>query len=116
MFPRRAVRFAQIADTGIVPGSGVGNSRQALNREALGVPVIAVGVPTVVDAATLTLDLAARSGVSPDPAAFGDAGGMIVTPREIDSIIQDAAGIIASGINRALQPRLSDAEIAAMMD
>ena len=41
---------------------------------------------------------------------------MIVTPREIDSLIQDAAGILASGINRALHPNLSDAEIAAMMD
>ena len=45
-----------------------------------------------------------------------DIGEMIVTPREIDAIVQDAAGIIASGINRALQPALSDAEIAAMMD
>ena len=48
---------------------------------------------------------------------LGDpAGEMIVTPREIDSIIQDASGILASGINRALHPNLSDAEIAAMMD
>ena len=46
----------------------------------------------------------------------GEIGEMIVTPREIDTIIQDAAGIIASGINRALQPSLSDAEIAAMMN
>ena len=45
-----------------------------------------------------------------------EIGEMIVTPREIDALIQDAAGIIATGINRALQPELSDAEISAMMD
>ena len=97
----------QIADTGIVPGSGVGNARQALNRETLGVPVIAVGVPTVVDAATLALDLASRSGVSPDPAAFGDAGGMIVTPREIDKNVHDAAKLIGYALNLALHDGLT---------
>lgn len=105
--PDRLCRTVQIADTGIVPGSGVGNSRQALNREALGVPVIAVGVPTVVDAATLTLDLSARSGVSPDPAAFGDAGGMIVTPREIDRNVRDVAKLIGYALNLALHDGLS---------
>jgi len=45
-----------------------------------------------------------------------EIGEMIVTPREIDTLIQDAAGIIATGVNRALQPQLSDSEIAAMMD
>ena len=100
--PDRLCRTVQIADTGIVPGSGVGNARQALNRETLGIPVIAVGVPTVVDAATLTLDLASRSGVSPDPADFGDAGGMIVTPREIDKNVRDVAKLIGYSLNLAL--------------
>ncbi len=54
---RRLCSTVQIADTGIIPGSGVGNARQALNRETLGVPVIALGVPPVVDAATLAADL-----------------------------------------------------------
>ena len=45
-----------------------------------------------------------------------EIGEMIVTPREIDALVQDAATVIASGINRALQPNLSDSEIAAMMD
>ena len=54
---RRLCTAVQIADTGIVPGSGVGNARMALNRETLGVPVVSVGVPTVVDAATLAADL-----------------------------------------------------------
>jgi len=119
----------QLADTGIQPGGGVGNHRRPLNRETLGVDVIAVGMPTVVYAATLARDafgvLASKNGDQPDDSAletmerelFGeDIGEMIVTPREIDAIVQDAASIIASGINRALHPSLSDAEIAAMMD
>ncbi|RAZ21610.1 GPR endopeptidase, partial [Klebsiella oxytoca] len=53
----------QLSDTGIIPGSGVGNHRAALNRETLGVPVFAIGVPTVVDAATLAADLLEESGV-----------------------------------------------------
>ena len=120
----------QLTDTGIQPGAGVGNHRAPLTRESIGAPVISVGMPTVVYAATLARDafawLSAREddGV-PHEAALADMekallgariGEMIVTPREIDAIVQDAAGIIASGINRALQPTLSDAEIAAMMD
>ena len=105
--PDRLCRTVQIADTGIVPGSGVGNTRLALNRETLGTPVIAVGVPTVVDAATLTLDLAARAGLSPDPASFGDAGGMIVTPREIDKNVRDIAKLIGYSLNLALHQGLT---------
>ena len=105
--PDRLCRTVQIADTGIVPGSGVGNTRAALNRETLGAPVIAVGVPTVVDAATLTLDLSARAGLSPDPAAFGDAGGMIVTPREIDKNVRDIAKLIGYSLNLALHEGLT---------
>lgn len=105
--PGRLCRTVQIADTGIVPGSGVGNARAALNRDTLGVPVIAVGVPTVVDAATLTLDLAARAGTQPDPAAFGEAGGMIVTPREIDKNVRDVAKLIGYALNLALHDGLT---------
>ena len=105
--PDRLCRTVQIADTGIVPGSGVGNTRAALNRESLGAPVIAVGVPTVVDAATLALDLAARAGLSPDPSAFGDAGGMIVTPREIDKNVRDVAKLIGYSLNLALHEGLT---------
>lgn len=119
----------QLTDTGIQPGGGVGNHRQPLTRETLGTDVIAIGMPTVVYAATLARDafaaLSAQNGDQPDESAL-DAmerellsealGEMIVTPREIDAIVQDAAAVIAAGVNRALQPLLSDAEIAAMMD
>ena len=109
--PERLCRTVQIADTGIVPGSGVGNARKALNRETLGVPVIAVGVPTVVDAATLALDLAAKSGVALDPEAFGAVGSMIVTPREIDKNVHDAAKLIGYAINLALHDGIGIADV-----
>lgn len=111
----RVCRTVQIADTGIIPGSGVGNARAALNRETLGVPVIAVGVPTVVDAATLAADVLAEAGQGAlDPAALADAGeGVIVTPRDIDADVADLAKVIGYGINLALQPglRVEDVEM-----
>ena len=115
----------QLTDTGIQPGSGVGNHRRSLTREALGVPVIAIGMPTVIYAATLARD--AMEALSPDTGEEaldhveaelleGEHGEMVVTPREIDDLIADAAGVIASAVNRALQPDLSEEEIAAMMN
>ena len=104
---RRLCRTVQLADTGIVPGSGVGNARQAINRDTLGVPVIAVGVPTVVDAATLTVDLAAQAGASLENADFGEAGRMIVTPRDIDKNVRDVAKLIGYGLNLALHDGLT---------
>ena len=127
---RRIGCTIQLTDTGIQPGAGVGNHRKALTEQSVGAPVISVGMPTVVYAATLARDafewLSAREDGGEDHEAAladmertllgADIGEMIVTPREIDAIVQDAAGIIASGINRALQPALSDSEIAAMMN
>lgn len=115
----------QLTDTGIQPGAGVGNHRRALTRQSVGAPVIAIGMPTVIHAATLARDALECLGKQAGDVDLSDAehglpgtalGEMIVTPREIDALIQDAAGIIAAGINRALQPELTDAEIAAMMD
>jgi len=116
----------QLADTGIQPGAGVGNRRSPLTKETLGVDVIAVGMPTVVYAATLARDaFAALSDQDTDDDALvalerdlleQELGEMIVTPREIDAIVKNTATVIASGLNRALHPRLNDSEIAAMMD
>ena len=120
----------QLTDTGIRPGAGVGNHRKPITEETLGVPVISIGMPTVIYAATLARDafeyLSKQSGDSEDHDAAledmentllrADIGEMIVTPREIDALITDAAGVIATAMNRALQPELSDSEIAAMMD
>ena len=104
----------QLCDSGIAPGSGVGNRRQALSREQLGVPVVAMGVPTVVDARTLVLDLTgkeeAREQVEPRGAA------MMVTPREIDLIVRRASRLMAMAIHSALQPTYSPLELMAVAE
>ena len=113
----------QLTDTGIQPGSGVGNHRAALTRETLGVPVLAVGVPMVIHAAALARD-AFRLLSDEDESRLdalmrelmdGDLGDMIVTPREVDDLVDNAAVMLAGGINRALHPGLSDEEILTMM-
>ncbi|MDR0862552.1 MAG: GPR endopeptidase [Oscillospiraceae bacterium] len=104
----RVCRTVQLADTGIVPGSGVGNARAAINRETLGIPVIAVGVPTVVDAATLAADIAAETGASAELLTDEFLGaGMVVTPKDIDANVADIAKLVAYGINLALHPELT---------
>lgn len=96
----RLCSTVQLADTGIIPGSGVGNARAALNQETLGVPVLAIGVPTVVDAVTLAADL---TGQDPE----GELNQLLVTPKDIDVLISDMAKVIGYGINLALQPGLT---------
>lgn len=97
----------QLCDSGIAPGSGVGNNRQPLNREVLGVPVIGMGVPTVVDAVTLVREYLQKD----DALADGDRPPMMVTPREIDLVIGRAARLIALAVNGALQPAYSPSEL-----
>ena len=99
----RLCRTVQLADTGITPGSGVGNHRVGLSRETLGIPVLAVGVPTVVDAATLAADLTGAD----EPPSLGRGRDLLVTPKDIDSQVADLAKIIGYGINLALQPQLT---------
>lgn len=98
-------RTLQVTDAGIVPGSGVGNARAAFNEQTFGVPVIAVGLPTVVDGASL-LWRAQQDGAC--SAALDELSTPVfVTPREIDQQVRDAAKVIGYAINRALQPQLS---------
>lgn len=106
---KRVCTTIQLADTGITPGSGVGNHRSALNRETLGVPVIALGVPTVVDVATLCADVLAEAGKGDlEPEALNGVGsGLMVTPRDIDQSAADLAKVIGFGVNLALQDGLS---------
>ena len=99
----RLCRTVQISDTGIIPGSGVGNHRFALDQKTLGVPVLAVGVPTVVYGATLAADLLGRDDLPP----LGRGGELLVTPKDIDSQVGDLSKVIAYGINLALQPQLT---------
>lgn len=120
----------QMSDTGVCPGAGVGNKRMTLNEETLGVPVIAIGVPTVVDAATLVNDTMDRmlSEMIAQAKQGGEfynmlknldtnekydliteilnpyVGNMFVTPKEVDAVIDRLANIIANAINIALHP------------
>ncbi len=101
----------QLCDTGISPGSGVGNNRMALNRETLGVPVIGLGVPTVVDARTVAMDLTGQEDAGEKVTPRGAE--MMVTPREIDLIIRRASRLTAMTINAALQPEYSPLSLIA---
>lgn len=123
----RVTSTIQIGDTGIIPGSGIGNSRNAVTKDVLGVPVIAIGVPTVVDAATVANDsldmltLAVKQSVGEQSELYNAikkldkanrhsllkgiltpaTGNLIVTPTEIDSVIDDVSEIISDCINSA---------------
>ncbi|PZD94048.1 GPR endopeptidase [Paenibacillus sambharensis] len=129
----------QIADTGIHPGSGIGNKRRGLTKEILGVPVIAIGVPTVVYASTIV-----NNCIKLMSEHFGRQTGntgpilgmlpslpeqerlqlvkevlqpvghdLLVTPKEVDQFIEDIANIIASGLNAALHEAVDKSNVAA---
>ena len=122
----RLCNTIQFSDTGIIPGSGVGNHRAALNRETLGVPVVAIGVPMVVYAAVIARDaltlLLQDMGIQEeqheqamdalvDKVTRQGLGELVVTPREVDELVGKVGQVIARGINLALQPRLTEEEI-----
>lgn len=128
----RVNRTIQIGTSGISPGAGIGNRRMEISEKTLGVPVIAIGVPTVVDAATLandTIDLVLDEMIksAKEGGEFYNmlksidkeekqkmiieilnpyVGNLVVTPKEIDMVINSVSKIIANGINIALQPAL----------
>ena len=107
----RLLRTVQLADTGITPGAGVGNARAALNEQTLGVPVIAVGVPTVVDGATLAHEISSQLG-QPDCEALDDLSQpVMITTRDIDREVADISRMIGYAVNMALHPHLSVADI-----
>lgn len=110
---RRMNRTIQISDAGIHPGSGVGNHRNAITQESLGVPVIAIGIPTVVDAATIVGD--AIEGILQEnselgllfhrehPKALSELNNMYVTSKDIDETIKRLSFTISEAINMALE-------------
>lgn len=127
----------QISNTGITPGAGIGNFRSAINQNTLGIPVVSIGVPTVVDAATITgdtIDLVVRnlknnskensplykmlSTIEEDDKyplikqiLSDDIGDFIVTPKEIDRAVEDISSIIANGINIAVHEGITLSDI-----
>ena len=134
---QRVNKTIQICDTGISPGAGVGNHRMKLNKETLGVKVVGIGVPTVVNAATIasdTIDLVLDSLISNSKEGsdfykmlknidknernilINDVldpfvSELVVTPKEIDLMIEALSKIIANGINIAVQPSMTMDEI-----
>lgn len=105
----------QMSDTGIAPGSGIGNTRIRIDKSFLGVPVIAVGIPTVVDAVSLAAEL---SGVPTEAFSTADektGEGLIVAPKDIDLLIKNASYLLALAINCALQPTLTTRELYGLM-
>lgn len=109
---RRLNSTIQLTDTGILPGSGVGNHRNALTQETLGIPVIAIGVPTVVDAATIVKS--ALDCLSPEQNFFGsdspkaqktfqELTNMFVTNKDIDATIKRLSFTISEGLNMAFE-------------
>ncbi|QHT60264.1 GPR endopeptidase [Paenibacillus lycopersici] len=129
----------QIADTGIHPGSGIGNKRRGLTKDILGVPVVAIGVPTVLYASTIvsnSIDLLREHLMRHAGQADGFMGlldsidenerlqlvrealgplghDLLVTPKEIDQFIEDIANIVASGLNAALHEAVDKTNVAA---
>ena len=112
---RRLNRTIQITDTGINPGSGVGNHRNGLNKQVLGIPVIAIGVPTVVDAATIVNDTMESLIHALDMEDYAQKyqlikeripshlNTMFVTPKDIDETVKRLSYTISEGLNLALQ-------------
>jgi len=126
----------QLSDTGIHPGSGVGNKRPGISQETVGIPVIAIGVPTVVDAVTIADDMLEqmlttimheageespvykvvkaiaegdrRTVLEEVTAPYG--GNLMVTPKDIDTLIEDIARLMAGGLNAALHPAIASEE------
>lgn len=98
---KRLNRTIQITNTGIQPGSGVGNHRNALSQECLGIPVIAIGVPTVVDAATIVNDALEKIGV--ESKVLSELNNMYVTTKDIDATIKRLSFTISEALNIAFQ-------------
>ena len=101
----RLASTVQISDTGLCPGAGVGNHRMPIDKETLGVPVLVIGVPTVIDTATLIFDTlsAGESRDIPEDMmeSLTSLQGLFVCVRECDAVTENAARLIAEGINRA---------------
>ena len=127
----------QLANTGIAPGSGIGNKRMAIAQETLGVPVIAIGIPTVVDAATIvsdTIDLLMEGMKQQSPPDSGlyrmlssidlnekyqtiinilepYSGNLVVTPKDTDEIVEFLSTMVANGINMALHKNIDAKDV-----
>lgn len=97
----------QLSDTGLIPGSGVGNHRAAIDRAALGVPVIAIGIPTVIAGSALAEELTGE--------AIQEADDLFLTPKDVSSRVNELARLVGYGITAALQPELTVEDITGLL-
>lgn len=130
---KRLCATVQISDTGITPGSGVGNHRSRIDRHSMGVPVISIGVPTVVDAATLTVDALQKvknrmgsesqsliqswkddEGEELREALGGYENNLIVTPQDIDTLLDRTAKLLSEATNKCVHGNLNREQIDAL--
>lgn len=112
---KRLGTTVQMSDTGIAPGSGIGNNRKRIDEEYIGVPVIAIGIPTVVDALSLASELSGLNENEISTTEIVQKNGLIVAPKDIDLLIKNASYLLALAINCALQPTLSAQELYSLM-
>ena len=105
----------QISNAGIAPGSGVQNRRQELNRAVLGAEVIAIGIPTVVDARVLARDMLGTDSAQPAESVQDTTEALMITPRDIDMLVAHGSRVLALAINKAVQSHLDWQEIQYLM-
>jgi len=124
----RLATTVQLSNAGVSPGSGVGNHRQAIDEKLLGTKVMSIGVPTVVDAATLSYDVLENAyeylDIKPDDRLTRDilkstldemGGNFFVTPKESDIIISEVSKVIGYAVNRAFYDDISIEEMSRIV-
>ena len=115
--PSRIGTTIQLSSSGISPGSGVGGGRPEISEKTLGIPVIAIGIPTVVDALTIALDLLEKENIYLKSSLLSlkgksiKDGSLMVTPKSIDQIVKNGSELLGLMINSCLQPSLSKDDI-----
>lgn len=110
----RLAKTVQLSDTGITPGSGIGNHRFEIYKETMGIPVISIGIPMVIDAGTLAYDLIddtekVQSALAP----FEE--NLVVTPKFVDSIVEKAARVLGYSINKAVHKGMTVEDMSALL-
>lgn len=118
----RLARTVQLTDTGIVPGSGINNNRFEISSATMGVPVVTMGIPMVIDAATLAKDIVISAlGKEEDVSGIIEknlpksGGSMVVTPKHIDAIVNKAAKVIGFSVNKAIHKKLTVEDMTSLL-
>ncbi len=118
----RLARTVQLTDTGIVPGSGINNNRFEISPKTMGVPVVTIGIPMVIDAGTLAKDIVGsliKEGQDGDGIIEknlpSSQGSLVVTPKHIDAIVNKAARLIGFSINKAIHKKLTVEDMTSLL-